>query len=308
MEPAARDPQARLRSFIDKFEPGHQRLIRDVRDALRRRFPTAHELVYDNYNFFVIGYCPTERPSDAIISMAAGSNGVGLCFIRGAGLPDPKGILEGSGRQTRFIRLESAATLARPEVEALLAEAVRRSAKPLPQTGRGRLIIRSVSEKQRPRRRTAGRDASPRERGGPQGSKSRSGSVKIGAKAKTIDEYLASVDRGQKGALQKLRQTIRAAVPRAEECISYGIPAFRLNGKFLVGFGAGRNHCAFYPGTVIQGYGKELEPFETSKGTIRFQPDHPLPVSLVRKLVKGRVARVAPAKKPPTRRTVSRRS
>src|SRR6185436_13616214 len=91
----------------DKFSPPHQALIRAVRKALRKRLPTAHELVYDNYNFFVIGYSPTERPSDSILSMAAGANGVGLCFLHGAKLRDPKKILLGSGNQTRFIRLES---------------------------------------------------------------------------------------------------------------------------------------------------------------------------------------------------------
>ena len=152
MTRAPLDPEAQLDRFIVKFEPAHQRLIRSVRRALRRRLPTATELAYDNYNFFVIGYSPTDRPSDAIVSMAAGSNGVGLCFIRGASLPDPHRILLGSGRQTRFIRLESASTLARPEVATLVGEAIRRS-KPLPGTGSGRLIIRSVSKKQRPRRR-----------------------------------------------------------------------------------------------------------------------------------------------------------
>jgi len=147
-------PEEQLKTFVDKFEPAHQTLIRDVRKALRKRLPTAHELVYDNYNFFVIGYSPTERPSDGIISMAAGANGVGLCFIDGARLPDPKKILTGSGKQTRFIRLQSAKELARPEVEALIAAAVAQAKTPLRATGRGELIIRSVSKKQRPRRRS----------------------------------------------------------------------------------------------------------------------------------------------------------
>ena len=149
--------KTQLEAFIGKFAPPDQRLIRAVRRALRKRFPTANELVYDNYNFFVIGYSPTERPSDAIVSMAARANGVGLCFIRGAGLPDPKRLLLGSGNQTRFIRLDSAAVLDRPEVETLIAAAIARATAPLPSAGRGRLIIRSVSAKQRPRRRPAPR-------------------------------------------------------------------------------------------------------------------------------------------------------
>ena len=147
------DAERQLKKFIAKFEPRHQTLIRAVRKALRKRFPTAYELVYDNYNFFVIGYGSTERPSDAIVSMAAGANGVGLCFIHGASLPDPHKLLLGSGTQTRFIRLEAVDVLARPDVEALLAAAIARAKTPLPARGRGRLIIRSVSAKQRPRRK-----------------------------------------------------------------------------------------------------------------------------------------------------------
>jgi len=145
-------PTRQLASFIAKFDPAMQRRIRAVRAALRKRFPTANELVYDNYNFFVIGYCSTERPSDAIVSMAANSKGVGLCFIYGASLPDPQQRLSGSGSQTRFVRLPSPATLSEPAIAALLRAAIAESDPPLPRTGRGRLIIRSISAKQRPRR------------------------------------------------------------------------------------------------------------------------------------------------------------
>ena len=142
---------AQLRGFIDKFAPRDRALIRAVRTALRRRLPGAFELVYDNYNFFVIGYGPTERPSDAILSIAASANGVGLCFIHGARLPDPDGLLLGSGRQTRFVRVPSAATLQQPAVRRLIDAAVAQG-KAFPPRGRGALIIRSVSAKQRPRR------------------------------------------------------------------------------------------------------------------------------------------------------------
>ena len=145
--------EAQLKAFVAKFDPKDQRLIRAVRRALRKRLPAAHELVCDNYNFFVIGYSPTERPSDAIVSITARASSVGLCFIHGAALPDPKKVLQGSGNQTRFIRLESASVLARPEVEALVAAAIARAKSPLSETGRGKLIIRSVSSKQRPRRK-----------------------------------------------------------------------------------------------------------------------------------------------------------
>src|SRR5438094_8964007 len=152
--PSSADAERQLKTFIAKFEPRHQTLIWAVRKALRKRFPTAYELVYDNYNFFVIGYGSTERPSDAIVSIAAGSNGVGLCFIYGATLPDPHKILLGSGKQTRFIRLKSAGTLAEPAVEELLRAAVKQAKTPLPATGRGYVVIKSVSAKQRPRRKT----------------------------------------------------------------------------------------------------------------------------------------------------------
>jgi len=152
---AATNPEAQLRSFIDKFAPEDQKLIRAIRAAVRKRFPTANELVWDNYNFFVIGYSPTERPADSIVSIAARANGVGLCFIHGARLPDPKKLLLGSGKQTRFIRLESADTLSHRDVEALVAAAIDRAKTPLLARGRGRLIIRSVAAKQRPRRKPA---------------------------------------------------------------------------------------------------------------------------------------------------------
>lgn len=146
-------PEQQLNSFITKFAPREQTRIRACRKALRQRLAGACELVYDNYNFFVIGYGPTERPSDAVLSLAARAGGLSLCFIQGATLPDPAGALQGSGKQTRFIRLASAADLKQPVVEALITTALAR-AKPLP-SGRTRLIIRSVSAQQRPRRKPA---------------------------------------------------------------------------------------------------------------------------------------------------------
>lgn len=148
-------PEKQLAGFVAKFTPAIARIIRGARRKMRERIPQALELVYDNYNFFVIGYSPTERPSDAIVSMAAGANGVGLCFIHGAKLRDPQHLLRGSGNQTRFLHLDSVETLSHPDVVALMAAAVAQAKTPLRPTGRGRLIIRSVSAKQRPRRRAA---------------------------------------------------------------------------------------------------------------------------------------------------------
>ena len=117
-------------------------------------------------------------------------------------------------------------------------------------------------------------------------------------KAKTIDEYLAVLSDDKRAALNRLRKTIRAAAPRAEECISYQLPAFRLDGKLLVCFGAAANHCAFYPGAVVEAHKDELKDYDTSKGTIRFQADNPLPTTLVRKLVKARIAKNAGSARP----------
>ena len=149
---ARENPETQLKSFIAKFDPPMAVLIRSVRTALRKRLPLANELVYDNFNFFVIGYCSTERTSDCIVSMAANAKGIVLSFYYGATLPDPTGILQGSGSQNRFIRLAGAADLAKPEVEALIAAAIRQARTPLPAKGKGHLIIRSISAKQRPRR------------------------------------------------------------------------------------------------------------------------------------------------------------
>lgn len=110
-------------------------------------------------------------------------------------------------------------------------------------------------------------------------------------KPTSIDEYLASVRDDQRAALEKLRKTIHSIAPQAEECISYQLPCFRLGGKKLVAFGAGANHCALYPmsSTTVETFKDDLRDYVTSKGTIRFQPGKPLPVALVRKLVKARI-------------------
>jgi len=147
-----KNAEAELAGFIDKFTPEMAKAIRAIRSALRKRLPTANELVYDNYNFFVIGYSPTLRPSDSFTQLVADAHGVRLAFYWGATLPDPEGILMGDGNQNRFIRLENVRHLARPEVEALIRAAAAQGKAPLPATGRGTLVIRSVSAKQRPRR------------------------------------------------------------------------------------------------------------------------------------------------------------
>jgi uncharacterized protein YdhG (YjbR/CyaY superfamily) len=106
--------------------------------------------------------------------------------------------------------------------------------------------------------------------------------------AKTIDEYLATLSPDKRAALNKLRKQIKALAPKAEECISYGIPTFRFNGKALIYFGAGADHCAVY-GAIPKELQADLKKYDTSKGTIRFQPNKPLPAALVKKIVKIRM-------------------
>ena len=123
------------------------------------------------------------------------------------------------------------------------------------------------------------------------GKKTRSSATRARAsKPKTHDDYLAVVTADKQAALEKLREAIKAAAPKAEECISYQLPAFPFNGRFLVAYGAGANHCAFYPGSVVQTLKVELKNYDTSKGTIRFSPGKPLPPRLIRKVVKLRLA------------------
>lgn len=111
------------------------------------------------------------------------------------------------------------------------------------------------------------------------------------AKVETVEEYLSALSSEKRVALEKLRGAIKAAAPNAQECISYGIPAFRLGGKLLVAYGAAARHCAFYPGAhPVFAHADELKAYRTSKGTIRFQTSQPLSAALVRKLVKTRIA------------------
>jgi len=112
----------------------------------------------------------------------------------------------------------------------------------------------------------------------------------MSTKPQNIDEYLATLSEEQRKALEKLRKAIKSAAPKAEECISYQIPGFRLNGRMLVSFAAWANHCAFYPGSYpLEVHKKELKDYDTSKGTLRFPLNKPLPALLVRKLIKARI-------------------
>ena len=112
-----------------------------------------------------------------------------------------------------------------------------------------------------------------------------------GRKPESIDDYLSRLTPDKRAALTKLRKAIKAAAPRAEECISYQMPAFRLDGRVLAWFGAASKHCSFFPGAhPIAACKADLKKYSTSKGTVRFAPEKPLPASLVRKLVRARIA------------------
>jgi hypothetical protein len=150
--PKSPDPEQQLAGFLAKFTPEVAELAEAVLNKMRRCYPTALELVYDNYNALAIGFCPTERASDGIFSIALYPKWVSLFFLRGAGLPDPAGLLKGSGNVVRYIVLPNPSMLDDPAVTALMSEAVARARVPFDPKGAHRLIIKSVSAKQRPRR------------------------------------------------------------------------------------------------------------------------------------------------------------
>lgn len=150
MEQAESEEQ--LASFIAKFTPEVAALARSILAAMRARYPTAIKLVYDNYNALAIGFGPSEKTSQAIFSVAVFPRWVSLFFLQGKQLPDPEGILQGSGNVARHIRLPSAGRLDELSVKNLMQEATARAAVPFSAQGTPRLIIKSISAKQRPRR------------------------------------------------------------------------------------------------------------------------------------------------------------
>jgi hypothetical protein len=145
-------PKQQLDGFLDKFLPGVARDARAALAKLKKRLPTATIMVYDNYNGLVIGFVPSERPSEAILSIAIFPEWVTLCFLQGAKLPDPNKRLKGSGNTARSVRLIPLSVLDDPEIQALVDAALASAKVPLPSSGKSKLIIKSVSAKQRPRR------------------------------------------------------------------------------------------------------------------------------------------------------------
>jgi hypothetical protein len=146
------DAERQLASFIAKYTPEIGALALEIRARMRAKYPGALELVYDNYNALAIGYAPSEKTSEAIFSIALFPRWVSLFFLQAKGLPDPDRILKGSGSVVKHIVLRTADDLEHPSVRALMHEAVERAKAPFTADGSDRLVIKSVSEKQRPRR------------------------------------------------------------------------------------------------------------------------------------------------------------
>ena len=149
---ARRSAEAQVRAGIAKFAPAHLRLVGAMRRWLRKRLPTAHEVVYEYRDCFVISYSPSERGYEGVLVIRGSADGVKLYFNRGKELPDPAKLLQGSGTQTRWINLEGASTLARPAVARLIEEAIAHNLVPFAPDGRGPVVIRSTSAKKRRQR------------------------------------------------------------------------------------------------------------------------------------------------------------
>jgi hypothetical protein len=149
---SAVDAETQLAGFLAKFSPEVEALAKALRRKLRARLKGANELVYDNYNALAIGYAPAEKASEAIFSIALYPRWVSFFFLQAKGLKDPAGVLRGSGNVARHIVLEKAAELEEPEIQDLIEQALRLAKAPLNPRAKGRLIIKSVSAKQRPRR------------------------------------------------------------------------------------------------------------------------------------------------------------
>jgi hypothetical protein len=147
-----------LAGYLARYSPDVRAVAKAALAKMRKRLPGAVELVYDNYNALAIGFGPTERASDAIFSIALYPRWVSLFFLQGAHLSDPAKLLRGSGKQVRHIVLKDAAVLDLPGVHALMSQALETASTPIEAKGRRRIVIKSVSAKQRPRRPRPARD------------------------------------------------------------------------------------------------------------------------------------------------------
>jgi hypothetical protein len=150
-----RSAEAELRTLVARFAPANLRLVGTMRRSLRKRLPTAHEVVYEYRDCVVISHSPDERGYEGALAIRASAEGVRLYFNRGKELPDPAKVLQGAGNQTRWISVEGASTLARPAVARLIDAAIARNRVPFARAGRGSVVIRSTSAKKRRRGRPA---------------------------------------------------------------------------------------------------------------------------------------------------------
>ena len=146
------DAQSQLDSFIDKFTPEVAALTRDLLDRMKRRVPGATIMVYDNYNALAIGFGPSDKAGQAVLSLAVMPRWVTLCFLYGAGMPDPHGLLNGSGSRVRHVRLHNAEAFEDPRVQDLIEAALDRCEPPIDPSREQIVIIKSISANQRPRR------------------------------------------------------------------------------------------------------------------------------------------------------------
>jgi hypothetical protein len=146
------DDVARLEELIDRFTPGVAGEARAALSRMRSVLPGAFELAYDNYNALAIGFSPTEKASSAALSIVLYPRWVSLCFLYGARLDDPHGLLRGAGRQVRHIRLDGEGMLDDPRLLALVGQAVAAKGRPLDVNAGRRVMIQSVAKRQLPRR------------------------------------------------------------------------------------------------------------------------------------------------------------
>ena len=144
-----REAEAEIRTLVARHAPAHPRLVDSTRKWLQTRLPTAHEIVYEYRDCFVISYSPNEHGYEGVFALRASLKGLSLYLNQGKGLPDPAKLLKGSGKQVRFIDLDSASTLAHPDVASLIDAALARNPVPYPPVGRGSVVIRSTAAKQR---------------------------------------------------------------------------------------------------------------------------------------------------------------
>ena len=137
--------EQQVAALVARLEPASRQLVRALRAAFRKRFPTAFELVYDYTHSLVIAFGPTERGNEATFSIATGADGTRLYFLNGPQLPDPQQVLLGKGKQVRYVPIASIATLREPAVAQLFRKASELG-QPMPKAGRGRLLVKTAAK------------------------------------------------------------------------------------------------------------------------------------------------------------------